>query len=138
MFPFIAFSLLAAGAVPKDDPQATRSVEREMVPIGSWQFVRVVQDGTELAGGFQDWRLTFAECGDWSVNAQVGAITYQAGSNWKDVIKPERSALDLFLSKGLYTLKRDKLVICLGKERPTRFTAPKGSGRHLWVLQRLK
>ena len=39
---------------------------------------------------------------------------------------------------GIYKLEGDKLTICLGQERPTKFESAKGSGNSLFVLRRQK
>jgi uncharacterized protein (TIGR03067 family) len=115
---------------------------------GTWQVVSLEVNGKKV--GEQDaQKITVINKpdGKWTIKAE-GKVVARGTSVIDPTKKPK--AVDLTVTEGndkgkttlgIYEFSDDTRKVCLapaGKERPTDFAAPSGSGRILAVLKRLK
>jgi uncharacterized protein (TIGR03067 family) len=133
--------LLAAGAAPgAPAPKAEASLQ------GTWNKVKAEYDGAAAAAGeaarvhVTAAKVTYTFDGGWIFGENASAeFTYKVNPTKApksiDLISKDGKGTETVLP-GIYELRGGRLKVCLGKKRPTTFTAPKGSERVLIVFQR--
>jgi uncharacterized protein (TIGR03067 family) len=136
-------SLLAAG----DDKDDAIKNDRKKYE-GTWQVVSLEVDGNK-AGEEDAKKITVINEADgkWTIEAD-GKVVARGTSVIDPTKKPK--TVDLTTTEGddkgntalgIYEIGDDTRKVCLataGKERPTEFAAPSGSGHILAVLKRVK
>ena len=141
---FVGFGSLPAGGDAKDD---TIKKDRKKYE-GTWQVVLLEVDGNKASEEDAKKITVINEAdGKWTIDAE-GKVVARGTS----VIDPTKKlkTVDLTVTEGddkgstalgIYEFSDDTRKICLataGKERPTEFAAPSGSGHILAVLKRVK
>ena len=115
---------------------------------GTWQVVALEVDGNK-AGEEDAKKITVINAADgtWTIEAE-GKVVARGTSIIDPTKKPK--TVDLTITEGqdkgktalgIYEFSDGTRKVCLapaGKERPTEFAAPSGSGRILAVLKRVK
>ena len=115
---------------------------------GTWQVVSLEADGNKSAEEDAKKITVVNEAdGKWSIEVE-GKVVARGTSELDPTKKPK--AVDLTVTEGessgktalgIYEFKDDTRTVCLaqpGKDRPTEFAAPAGSGHILAVLKRVK
>jgi uncharacterized protein (TIGR03067 family) len=134
-------ALVVGFLVGADDPTKDKGKKGATALEGTWVVVSVTEDGKETDKGkdtqvvFKGKTVTFKTQG----GEEKGTFTIDPKKKTID-ITPERGRKGKTM-KGLYRLKGDELKVChtrQGKDRPTDFTAEKGSGNVLVALKRVK
>jgi uncharacterized protein (TIGR03067 family) len=141
--------LLTLAAAPAADDAKDEAVKKERKRYeGTWQVVALEVDGNKAAE--EDARkitVTNGADGAWAIESE-GKVVARGTSTLDPTKKPK--AIDLTVTEGdskgqtdlgIYELGDDTRKVCLapaGKERPTEFSSPAGSGQILAVLKRVK
>ena len=140
---FVIPSLTAAG---DDKDKAIKEDRKEYE--GTWQVVSLEVDGNKSAEEDTK-KITVVNEADGKWAIEVGGKVVARGTSEIDPTKKPK-AVDLTVTEGensgkttlgIYEFKDDTRTVCLaqpGKERPTEFAAPAGSGHILTVLKRVK
>jgi uncharacterized protein (TIGR03067 family) len=136
-------SLTAAG----DDKDKAVKEDRKKYE-GTWQVISLEVDGNTSAEEDAKKITVVNEAdGKWAIEAE-GKVIARGTSEIDPTKKPK--AVDLTVTegdgkgqtlRGIYEFKDDTRKVCLapeGKDRPTEFSAPAGSGHILAVLKRVK
>ena len=133
-------------AVPDSKDEAIKNDRKRYA--GTWQVVALEVDGNKTdEEDAKKITVINAADGKWGIEVE-GKVIARGTSKLDPTQKPK--AVDLTVTEGessgqtalgIYQFGDDTRKVCLapaGKERPTEFAAPAGSGHILAVLQRVK
>ncbi len=145
----IGVIVLVLGTLRSAEKSKEDAVKQERKKYaGTWQVVALEVDGNKAAEADARKITVINELnGKWTIEADGKVIA--RGTSVIDPTKEPRT-VDLTITVGegkgdtvlgIYVFNEETRKVCLapkGKERPTEFTAPSGSGRILAVLKRIK
>jgi uncharacterized protein (TIGR03067 family) len=142
---FVGFGSLLAVGDAKDEAITKERKKFE----GTWQVVSLEVDGNKV-GEADARKITVINAADGTWTVEADGTVVARGTRVIDPTKKPR-AVDLTVTEGqdqgktlhgIYEFSGDDTrKVCLapaGKERPTEFAAPSGSGHILAVLNRVK
>lgn len=135
----VVLSSLVVAASPKTHPAPTRTA-KPTVPTGTWRFLQGINDDLTYSE-LEDSRVHIEDAGQFRISFYLTKGGKQKSGRHNVEIDPIRFTMDHACYKMIYRFNGETLTICFGEhmgERPTEFTAPKGSGRQLWLLRREK
>ncbi|HUY92158.1 MAG TPA: TIGR03067 domain-containing protein [Pirellulales bacterium] len=141
---FLGFGTLLAADDAKDE-----AIEKERMRFfGEWQVVSLEIDGNQVKEeDVKKFTVVNGADGTWNI-AIDGSIMVQGSSEIDPTKQPK--TVDLTVTEGaskgetilgIYEFGEDTRKVCFaqtGKERPSEFAAPAGSGRFLALLKRIK
>ena len=147
---FLGFALLfvVTGLTAAADDKDKAIKEDRKKYEGTWQLVSLEVDGKKTAEeDAKKITVVNERDGKWAIEVE-GKVVARGTSEIDPTKKPR--AVDFTVTegdnsgkaaRGIYEFKDDTRTVCLaqpGKERPTEFAAPAGSGHILAVLKRVK
>ncbi|HTU22961.1 MAG TPA: TIGR03067 domain-containing protein [Gemmataceae bacterium] len=137
MMRFLLGIVLLVGVVYGEEQPKEKAVDNDKEKLqGKWVLTSGIVDGKDRTKEWGKQRFTVVIQGD--------KMTFGPEKDKRTAtfhIDPSRKpkTFDLFVSLGIYELKRDELKICLGgPKRPTEFTSKAGSDKVLYVFKRAK